>query len=86
MPEGSAQRLSLMSLPIRLLVAAFLVGCAPAALADDDDDDDRRGMAFQRIATFPVFLNNDLDDEIAAAADPASAEIVASSTDGTLSV
>ncbi len=86
MPEGSAQRLSLMSLPIRLLVAAFLVGCAPAALADDDDDDDRRGMAFQRIATFPVFLNNDLDDEIAAAADPASAEIVASSTDGTLLV
>ena len=86
MPDGSAQRFSPMSLPIRLLVAAFLLGCAAPVLADDDDDDDRRGAAFQRIATFPVFLNNDPDDEIAAAADPASAEIVAANGDGTLLV
>ncbi len=67
------------------MMSAFVAIAAPQAFADDDDDDgDDRRKVFQRIATFPVFLNNDPSDPVAAAAGDASAEIVAASKDGKL--
>ena len=39
----------------------------------EDDDDRARDRYFQRIATFPVYLNTDIEAETVAACDPPAA-------------
>lgn len=82
MDRSSTQRSFWLGLvPALLLASAVAFAATPSAIADDDDRSYSSRKAFQRIATYPVFLNNGPDD---LPDDEVTAEIIAASDDGKL--